>query len=291
MSEYIKTVTGQIEHLKELGLIIPDEKKAFEILSDIGFYRLGFYMFPFEKMYPNKAGRDHIFNPGITLDTILRLYYFDFELRHILLKYISRIEIHLRAALVNYMSAKYRNKDTWFADDRIISASYTRSFGGIYDRVKLSPYIKWHHHNHSGKYAPAWKTLEFMTFSEIIDLFSAISNVKDRLEICHQFRIRSLNTFDSYLQAVRRIRNRCAHGGVLYDYVASKRLVAKGPIKLSNVYDRFNLNGAIRVVSYLVSVISSNRKDQLEQELQGLIIRSKDDEDLYKAISIASGLK
>ena len=144
MSEYIKTVTGQIEHLKELGLIIPDEKKAFEILSDIGFYRLGFYMFPFEKMYPNKAGR--------------------------------------------------------------------------------------------------------------------------------------------------RIRNRCAHGGVLYDYVASKRLVAKGPIKLSNVYDRFNLNGAIRVVSYLVSVISSNRKDQLEQELQGLIIRSKDDEDLYKAISIASGL-
>lgn len=45
----MKTVQEHIEHLKELGLIITDEKKALEILSDIGFYRLGFYMFPFEK--------------------------------------------------------------------------------------------------------------------------------------------------------------------------------------------------------------------------------------------------
>lgn len=54
MSDYIKTIPEQIEHLKELGLIIPDDAKASEILSDIGFYRLGFYMFPFEKKYPPK---------------------------------------------------------------------------------------------------------------------------------------------------------------------------------------------------------------------------------------------
>ena len=105
MSDYIKTIPEQIEHLKELGLIIPDDDKASEILSDIGFYRLGFYMFPFEKKYPVKAGRDHTIKEGISLDTVLRLYYFDFELRLLLLKYISRIEIHLRTTIVNYMSA------------------------------------------------------------------------------------------------------------------------------------------------------------------------------------------
>ena len=123
MSYYRKTVPEQIEHLKELGLIISDDAKAFEILSDIGFYRLGFYMFPFEKKYPAKVGRDHVVKEGISLDTVLRLYYFDFELRLMLLKYISRIEVHLRTTIVNYMSAKHHNKDTWFVDDAIVSAN------------------------------------------------------------------------------------------------------------------------------------------------------------------------
>ena len=74
-------------------------------------------MFPFEKKYPIKAGRDHTIREGISMDTVLRLYYFDFELRLLLLKYISRIEIHLRTTIVNYMSAKHLNKDTWFVDD------------------------------------------------------------------------------------------------------------------------------------------------------------------------------
>jgi len=277
--------------MKALGLIVSDEQKALEILSDIGFYRLGFYLFPFEKSYPPKIRRDHTFKEGVSLDTVIRLYYFDFELRHLLLKYISRIEVHLRTSIVNYMADKHHNKDTWFVDDKIVSPSYCRSFGDIYSRIKLSPYIKWHHHNHSCNYAPTWKTLEFMTRGEIIDLLSAISNVSDRLEICHQFGIRSLKTFDSYLHSVRRIRNRCAHGGVLYDYTASRRLVVNGPVLFSNVYDRFNLNGAIKVISYLLSMVSTNRNDQMQQELRDLIKECQDNKSLFNAICVASGLK
>lgn len=289
-NKYRKVILEQIEHLKKLGLIITDERKAFEILSDIGLYRLGFYMFPFEKKYPAKVGRDHVFREGITLDMVIRLYYFDFELRHILLKYISRIEVHLRTSIVNYMSAKHHNNDTWFVDERIISKNYCRAFDTIYDRVRLSPYIKWHHHNHPCKYAPACKTLEFMTLSEIINLFSAIINIKDRLSICYHFGIRSVNTFNSYLQALRRIRNRCAHGGILYDYTASKRLVAGGPVIFSNVYERFNLKGSICVISYLLGKVSAHRKEQMDNELQNLIDKCKDNNPLYTAICIASGL-
>ena len=216
MSDFKKTIPEQIEHLKELGLTIPDDDKASEILSDIGFYRLGFYMFPFEKKYPIKAGRDHNIREGISMDTVLRLYYFDFELRLLLLKYISRIEIHLRTTIVNYMSAKHLNKDTWFVDDTIVSPAYIRSFDSIYDRVRLSRYIKWHHDNHACKYAPAWKTLEFMTMGEIVDLYDAISNVSSRLDISKAHGIRSIKTFDNYLTSVRRVRNRCAHAGILF---------------------------------------------------------------------------
>ena len=46
---YIKTATTideQIAKLRKRGLTISDEGKAREILSDIGYYRLGFYWFP-----------------------------------------------------------------------------------------------------------------------------------------------------------------------------------------------------------------------------------------------------
>lgn len=291
MGEKIKTVTGQIEHLKKLGMKVPDEEKAYEVLCDIGFYRLGFYLFPFENKYPSRVRRDHMLRQGTSLDTILRLYYFDFELRHILLKYISRIEIHLRTTIINYMSTKHHNKETWFADDRIVSPAYIRTFGSIYDRVRLSPYIKWHHRNHSCKYAPAWKTLEFMTIGEILDLYDAIINTTSRIDISRAHGIRSIKTFDNYMTAVRRVRNRCAHGGVLFDYSASEALTAKGPVNLSFVQDRTNLRGVIKVISYLTGIVSINRQADLERELQQSVEKCKDDEMLYKIIHIASGLR
>ena len=291
MSYYRKTVPEQIEHLKELGLIISDDAKAFEILSDIGFYRLGFYMFPFEKKYPAKVGRDHVVKEGISLDTVLRLYYFDFELRLMLLKYISRIEVHLRTTIVNYMSAKHHNKDTWFVDDAIVSPAYVKSFDSIYDRIRLSSYIKWHHHNHACKYAPAWKTLEFMTIGEIVDLYDAISNVSSRLDISKANGIRSIKTFDNYLTSVRRVRNRCAHAGILFDYAAAEALTTQGPVNLSAVPDRTNFRGAVEVIKYLTGIVSANRLADLERELRQLIDKCKDDDALYIAIKIASGLK
>ena len=42
MIKFFKTIPNQIIRLKQLGLIIQDEEKAQEILSDIGIYRLGF---------------------------------------------------------------------------------------------------------------------------------------------------------------------------------------------------------------------------------------------------------
>lgn len=291
MENDINTVTGQIGLLEELGMVFDDKEKATEILSDIGYYRLGFYWFPFEKMFPQKVNRDHVFKDATRFDTVVRLYYFDFDLRHLLLKYISRIEIHLRTVLINTMSIHYPKASTWFANDKVVAPSYAHSFKKIYDRIFLSPYIKAHHHNHSCQFAPARKTLEFMTLGEIIDLIASISDVNIRMEISHHFGIRSLKTFDSYLNAIRRIRNRCAHGGVLYDYKASIRIASKGPVDLSNVYDRANLKGAVEVIQYLVGIISLNRKNQLEQELQRLIDDCKDDLALYNAICISSGLK
>lgn len=291
MAVDIHTVQSQIENLENLGLTIEDKRKAEEILSDIGYYRLGFYCFPFEQNFPAKQNRNHLFRSGTTFDTVVRLYYFDFDLRHLLMKYISRIEVHLKTTIVNTMAKWHKNSDTWFVNDRIVSPGYTNSFDKVYDQVKLSPYIISHHHKHDCKYAPAHKTIEFMTLGNKIDLISAINDVNIRLEIANEFGIRSLKTFESYLLAVKRIRNRCAHAGVLFDYSTAFPILEKGPVNLSYIYDRTNLNGAVKVISYLVGQVSNNRKLDLSSELRGLIESTKDNHNLYTAISICSGLK
>lgn len=81
-------VSEQIDLLESRGMVITDRDKAQEVLLDIGYYRLGFYWFPFEKTYPNKNRRTHQFREGTNFDYIVKLYYFDFNLRNILTKYL-----------------------------------------------------------------------------------------------------------------------------------------------------------------------------------------------------------
>lgn len=42
------TIEEQIARLKSNGMIFDNEEKAKEILLDVGYYRLGFYSFPYE---------------------------------------------------------------------------------------------------------------------------------------------------------------------------------------------------------------------------------------------------
>lgn len=57
MNQNLKFATNieeQITKLVERGMVIEDIEKAKENLLDIGYFRLGFYWFPFEKSYPRK---------------------------------------------------------------------------------------------------------------------------------------------------------------------------------------------------------------------------------------------
>ena len=47
MAEVATTIDEQIKLLKDRGMNIEDEVKARENLMDIGYFRLGFYWFPF----------------------------------------------------------------------------------------------------------------------------------------------------------------------------------------------------------------------------------------------------
>ena len=104
-----KSIEQQIELLASRGVLISDKEKAKEVLLDIGYYRLGFYFFPFEKSYPQPLRRTHEVMEGSRFEDAVSLYYFDFDLRNILNRYLARVEVAFRTYLTYYMSLKYQN--------------------------------------------------------------------------------------------------------------------------------------------------------------------------------------
>lgn len=271
MAKSATTIDQQLELLKSRGLTVADFDKAREILLDIGYYRLGFYLFPFEKSYPDLCNRTHEYIDGALFEDAVNLYYFDFDLRLLLMRYLNRIEIAFRTSLIYHLSNKYNTNPIWFVSPAVVNRSYARDFEQkVYTSdFKRNPIIHRHHQkNPNDRFAPAWKTLEFMTFGAVMKLYEQLKEPDDKIYIAHQFGIRQVVTFESYMQTIRQVRNACAHGLLLYD-LRLPRAIRRGPAAYTPA-ERNNIIGALRVIKFVISQISENRANDMCMQIRGL---------------------
>ena len=266
------TLDEQISLLRSRGIQITNEEKAKEVLMDIGYYRLGFYLFPFEKSYPRLRERSHEYKQGTKLTDAVTLYYFDFDLRNILLRYINRIEVAFRTYMIYELSNKYKNEPTWFISPLVVNQRFLQSFDTeIYnDSFRSNPVIQRHHRrNINDKYAPAWKTIEFMTFGNVLKLYQSLKNLEDKLIICKHFGVNQTAVFENYMETIRVIRNKCAHGSPLFDLSLCKS-IKNGPAGRFAIGTAQKLPAAIDVILYMIGTISQNRKKDLLDGLSNI---------------------
>ena len=104
--KYLKTpisISEQIEKLKDRGLSFLDEKKAANYLSNISYYRLRAYTYPFQ----DNDNPDHPFVQKIDFEDIIELYVFDRRLRLLIFNAIEKIEIALRTQIIYHFSLAY----------------------------------------------------------------------------------------------------------------------------------------------------------------------------------------
>ena len=229
MPKKATSLQEQIALLRSRGMIISDEQKAEEILLDIGYYRIGFYTYPFE-IDPLKQPRDHQYRPSTDFNQIVELYYFDHDLRHILMRYISRIEVNIRTFITYTVSNHYKTDPTWFINPCVVSQKFRQEFEQkIYNTLRQNPCIANHHRRYTNdRYAPAWKTLEFMTLGSIITLYENLLDKNLKLKIAQHYNLNTIPLFENYLQTLKVIRNSCAHGNHIYDLqLRLKSLCAK----------------------------------------------------------------
>lgn len=267
MGNIATTIDQQIERLEERGMVFDlPLKKIKEVLLDIGYYRLGFYWNPFE------IDNEHNFKKNTKFSTILDLYYLDVDLRHLLIKHINRIEVSFRTKIIYYVSNINRNSPTWFVDPKVINKDFIRNFDYYYngDFKKNNVLAKHHKKYINDKYAPAWKTLEYLTFGNNLKIYKSLLNFETKQKISEIFGVRDVHKFEKLIDVIVFVRNYCAHSGVIFD-LRNTYGIPKLPYFDFNNDDRHCLDSCIKVISFILSNISQNRANELNEKLENLL--------------------
>ncbi len=288
MAGIANDVENQILKLQERGMILDLEpEKVKEILLDIGYYRLGFYWNPFE------INTNHQFQEGTLFSNAVTLYYLDVDLRNLLLKYLNRIEINFRTKIVYYVSNKYKSSPTWFINPRVINPSYIKTIGKYYndDFKRTNKTIKLHHSNNiNDLYAPAWKTLEFFTFGAVLKTYKSLNDNDLKVKIANLYGVLNLSKFINLFDTIVYVRNTCAHGGVLFDFMTPKGIALLPSISF-NGNNRHSLDSAIKIITFVLKSISNDRKNDLENDLNTLFLKHSENEVIKEIIINKIGYK
>ncbi|MFB6455451.1 Abi family protein [Chitinophaga sp. Hz27] len=206
----ITSIDEQLSLLSQRGLIINDTTSAEHYLTFVGYYRLaGYWQF----MQDDRI--NHIFTPNSSFDKIIELYNFDRELRLLLTDAIERVEVSLRAVIVNTMCANHGF--AWYSN---LSCSeketlFTENLLTIDNELARSAEDFIIHHNRKyGKdeYPPAWKTMQVLSFGTLSKVYSNIrNNLPEKKLIAKAYGLPTYTWLESWMLVISVMRNYCAH--------------------------------------------------------------------------------
>lgn len=96
-----RTLSEQIELLKDRDLVITDEEQAKKLLLSNNYYNI---INGYSKFFPTK--QEHYTN-GTSFDEVIRLYTFDVELKQAFFKAVLAAEAHLKAIFAYHFAEAY----------------------------------------------------------------------------------------------------------------------------------------------------------------------------------------
>lgn len=196
------TYQGQVDLLKSRGMQITDEERTKRHLSNISYYRLSAYMYPYKKRCGEFVYDQ--FLEGTTWDTIYNLYLFDRKLRQLIFDAIERIEVAVRCKLIYHLSHKYgshwQDKQEIFKEAKVlILKDGTTLKIDIFDEIQKhireqmnskrpEEFIA----HYKEKYdkpvnPPSWMAIETLYFSQLSKICNNLKNRKDVAVISKEF--------------------------------------------------------------------------------------------------------
>ncbi|WP_353571681.1 Abi family protein [Candidatus Albibeggiatoa sp. nov. BB20] len=200
----------QLLRLESRGLTVPSYKQASHQIQSIGYHRLRGYAHYFLN------ATDKHFSCGVTIDDIFACYFFDSQLRSLLMQSIEMIEIAVRSCLANQLAEKY-NDAHWFLNPTLFQnrehfTELTKKIENDVNRKRETHVdIKHYYSKYSTPYLPPiWVSIETISFGTLSKLFTNLKTA-DKREITALFSLPKPIVMESSLYALVHIRNMCAH--------------------------------------------------------------------------------
>lgn len=211
---------AQIHYLEtDKNLRIPDHEYAKTMLKRIGYFSLiGGYKIPFKNPTTQK------YQDGTRFEDIVALYHFDENLRELFLKYILKIERHIRALLSYHFTEKYGEQQSEYLNpanyamsrknadgiNRLVSA-----LGKLANHNSDYPYIN--HQRQAYGNVPLWVLFNGVTFGSL-SKFYGFTTQDIQSKVAKNFDKVNQKQLEQYLSVITKYRNVCAHGERLFSY-------------------------------------------------------------------------
>lgn len=213
------TLDEQIAILEARGLQIPDRELAKEFLRRNNYYRVSGYSLTL---------RSHdVFSPNASFQNIIDIYEFDHELRHILLKYMERIEVAVKSVYSYEFTKVYGatgHQNAFNFTDPVLHADIMQKAEAQKNsRLPHEAYLK-HFVTDLQQDIPLWAFVDLLTISNISFLYK-ISPKPIKLSVAEAFglKARGDEILERFMHHMTIIRNLCAHGSRLYNRLFEQR--------------------------------------------------------------------
>jgi len=215
------SIPEQVTLLESRGLLIPDHAKASHYLSNISYYRLRAYTYPFQD---NRNPR-HPFHAGITFDRVLDNYLFDKSLRVLVFDAIERIEIALRTQIIHQFALSFGSH--WHEDPKLYNRVdfFIKDMGHLDHEIKRSSevFIKHYFRKYtSPPNPPAWMSLEVTSMGLLSKIYENLKINPEKKAIAFHFGLYHPFVLESWMHSFSNLRNICAHHGRLWNRILAQ---------------------------------------------------------------------
>jgi abortive infection bacteriophage resistance protein len=254
------TVDQQIELLKKRGLLFKDEKKAAHYLSNISYYRLRAYTYPFQ----NNQNPDHPFNTVVSFEDIIELYVFDRKLRLLLFDALEKVEISFRTKIIYQYSivegSHWHLKPELYRD----TIRFVNHIDSLQKEINRSNETFIGHYNNKYTHPsapPCWMSLEVSSMGLLSKIFQNLQKGKEKETITSYFGINDISILENWMHCFSNLRNICAHHGRVWNRRLTFIKLPTNPAYLfiSNrkVYTN-KLYATLCCIEYILKIISPN---------------------------------
>ena len=141
------------------NIFVEDTQDCELFLSHVNYYRFSAYYLPFLDRATEKCF------DGTTFERVKQIYYFDQQLRVLILSIIEDIEIHLRTELANYHSHKYGPDDYMspeHCNPKHDHAAFLKHVRSCIKENESTLVVQHHREKYNGRF-PLWVIIEFFS--------------------------------------------------------------------------------------------------------------------------------